>query len=109
MSLSCYLRLERDGLGQESGTPLFDPDHMGITAKKVPSNAVLIDDTWPEVHTTGKWTCWDYLLPQTTTPNYWYNNSATETVNEGVSLTLTFHGSSIWYTPNHIWSISCQS
>jgi hypothetical protein len=109
MRLSCYLRLERDDLDQESGTPLFDPYHMGTTATKVPSNTALIDDTWPDVHLTGKWTCWEDSQPPTTTSNYWYNNSATEAVNEGDLLTFTFYGSSIWYASHHILSISCRS
>lgn len=99
MQLSCCLRLEREDLGQQSGTSLFDPSYMGTTATKVPSNATLIDDSWPEVQTTGKWTSWGNPQLPPSSQEYWYNNTATETVNEGDSLRLTFYGSSIWYAP----------
>jgi hypothetical protein len=106
MRLTSCLRLERDDLSQGSGTPLFDPSSMGTTATQVPSNAALIDDSWPGIQRIGNWTCWEYPKFPTSAQEYWYNNTASETVHQSNTLIYTFYGPSLWYVPNQT-SVAC--
>lgn len=76
---------------------------MGTTASGAPSNAVVVDDSWPGVRIDGKWTCWATPRLPTNFQEYWYNNTATETSNEGDSLKFMFYGPSIWYVSNHFF------